>query len=98
MENIRKILYLVPNAKCRNYEGEIVEWLDSRSQPSQAEIAAVVEQDVVDSEEDIVKEKEFDKSVYAMGETFRFFINDVIRNRKQTITEIEIKEQFKLHL
>ncbi len=54
----RKILHLVPDAIFKNSldneDGVIVEkWLDPRPQPTQAEIAAVTDQEVIDSELDI---------------------------------------------
>lgn len=52
ISKVRKILYLVPNAVFRNYEDKVIEWLDQRPQPTQAEINAVTDQMVVDSEED----------------------------------------------
>lgn len=52
MDKVRKILYLVPNAVFRNYNDEIVEWLDQRPQPTQAQIDAVTEQQVLYSEMD----------------------------------------------
>lgn len=50
--NVRKILYLVPDAVFRNYKDEVVEWLDQRPQPTQAQIDVVTDQQVEDSELD----------------------------------------------
>lgn len=47
---IRKILYLVPDAIFRNYDDEVVEWLDQRSQPTQTQLDAVTDQQVLDKE------------------------------------------------
>lgn len=46
----RKLNHLVPEPQCRTDEGIITEWKDSRPQPSQAEIDAVSEADVLASE------------------------------------------------
>lgn len=59
---VRKILYLVPDAIFRNYEDEVVEWLDPRPQPSQSEIDAVTDQNVIDSELETEANKSIDVS------------------------------------
>jgi hypothetical protein len=48
----RKLNYLVPSPQCKTRDGVVTEWSDARSQPSQAEIDAVDEADVVQSETD----------------------------------------------
>lgn len=50
VEKVRKILYLVPDAIFRNYNDEIVEWLDPRTEPTQTQIDAITDQQVIDSE------------------------------------------------
>ena len=52
IEKIRKILYLVPDAIFSNYEGVVVQWLDVRPQPTEAQISVVTDQQVIDSEID----------------------------------------------
>jgi hypothetical protein len=60
---IRKILHLVPDAVFRNYNDEVVEWLDARPRPTRAQIDAVTDQDVLNSE----LEAEADKTVIGSG-------------------------------
>ncbi len=49
---VRKILFLIPDAIFRNFEDEVVEWLDQRPEPTQAQIDLVTDQQVIANELD----------------------------------------------
>jgi hypothetical protein len=82
MEKIRKILYLVPDAIFRNYNDEVVEWLDARSQPTQAQINAVTDQQVLDSEADNDADNALSRS---RKDKLIFEINFDIENRLRVL-------------
>ncbi len=48
----RKLNYLVPNPLCATKGDKIIKWTDTRSQPTQAELNAVVEMDMLKAEEE----------------------------------------------
>ncbi len=48
----QKINYLVPDPQCRTRGNEITEWSDSRAQPTDAELNAVQQSDIRESEKD----------------------------------------------
>lgn len=50
MNNWRKLNHLVPSPQCKTKNGEIIGWMDERTQPTQEEIDAVQESDVIASE------------------------------------------------
>ena len=53
MEEIRKVLYLVPDAICENFEGKVTKWLDARPRPTQAQLDEISDQDIADNDRDI---------------------------------------------
>jgi hypothetical protein len=58
VSNVKKILYLVPDAIFKNDGFDIVyEWLDQRPQPTQAEIDSVTDQEVIDKENSVLNKK-----------------------------------------
>lgn len=93
---VRKILYLVPGAIFENYEDKVVRWLDARSQPTQAEIDVVTEQQVLDSELDADAQRE--TSGVTKRERLLFEINFEQENRtrilegKTAITKQQYKD------
>lgn len=48
----RKLNHLVPEPQCRTANNQIIAWTDSRTQPTQTEIDAVTDADMVSSELD----------------------------------------------
>jgi hypothetical protein len=46
----KKLNYLVPEPQCRTESGIVTEWRDARPQPSQGEIDAVTDAQVLDQE------------------------------------------------
>jgi len=95
----RKLNHLIPVPKCRCSEDTIVEWTDARTQPTQAEIDAVVDQDVVDSETTNEQESKFNQDVIkAVGLTMKDFMNEIMGGRIDPITNGELKTKFKSYL
>lgn len=91
---VRKILHLVPDAIFINYEDEVVDWLDARPQPSQAELDIVTDAEVLESE--------LDKEAVNQIETKKFnrFLFEIHFNQENRVRVLEgkiaiTKQQYK---
>lgn len=95
----RKLNHLVPSPDCTTKNNQIIEWRDARQQPTQAQIDAVLDQNVIDSENNLSEESKFNQDVIkAVGLTMKDFMNEIIAGRIDAITNSELKAKFKSYL
>ena len=98
--NLRKTLFLVPDADYKYSEEGIEEWYDTRPQPTQAELDVVTDQEVIDSEADTKSSQVID-AVKNKFHRLLFEINFKLENRvrvlegNDTITKGQYKKAVK---